>query len=64
VRPRFNGFVRFFEAAGVEINRCLKGEKDDRQLIDSLNKLFSQASRTGGHPLMKKFDRAAREEST
>ena len=42
VRPRFNGFVRFFEAAGVEINRCLKGETADLQLIDSLNQLFSK----------------------
>jgi multiple sugar transport system substrate-binding protein len=42
VRPRFNGFVRFFEAAGIEINRCLKGETTDLQLIDSLNKKFSE----------------------
>ncbi len=42
VRPRFNGFVRFFEAAGIEINRCLKGETDRSQLIDSLNKRFSE----------------------
>jgi multiple sugar transport system substrate-binding protein len=42
VRPRFNGFVRFFEAAGIEINRCLKGETSDLQLIDSLNKKFSE----------------------
>ena len=42
VRPRFNGFVRFFEAAGIEINRCLKGETTDLQLLDSLNKKFSE----------------------
>ena len=24
LRPRFDGFVRFFEAAGIEINRCLR----------------------------------------
>src|ERR1035438_4597866 len=28
VRPRFDGFVRFFEAAGIEINRCLRREID------------------------------------
>lgn len=42
VRPRFDGFVRFFEAAGIEINRCLKGETTDLQLITSLNKLFAE----------------------
>lgn len=42
VRPRFDGFVRFFEAAGIEINRCLKGETTDLQLIDSLNKRFAE----------------------
>jgi multiple sugar transport system substrate-binding protein len=42
VRPRFNGFVRFFETAGIEVNRCLKGETTDLQLIDSLNKKFSE----------------------
>ena len=42
VRPRFNGFVRFFEAAGIEINRCLKGETTDLQLISMLNEKFSE----------------------
>jgi multiple sugar transport system substrate-binding protein len=42
VRPRFDGFVRFFEAAGIEINRCLKGEATDQQLITSLNKRFAE----------------------
>jgi multiple sugar transport system substrate-binding protein len=42
VRPRFDGFVRFFEAAGIEINRCLKGETSDAQLIASLNKRFAE----------------------
>ena len=42
VRPRFNGFVRFFEAAGIEINRCLQGETTDAQLITSLNKRFAE----------------------
>jgi multiple sugar transport system substrate-binding protein len=42
VRPRFDGFVRFFESAGIEINRCLKGETTDLQLITSLNRKFSE----------------------
>ena len=42
MRPRFNGFVRFFEAAGIEINRCLKGETNDEQLVGWLNKRFAK----------------------
>ncbi|MFZ0581130.1 MAG: extracellular solute-binding protein [Candidatus Acidiferrales bacterium] len=42
VRPRFDGFVRFFEAAGIEINRCLKGETGDEQLISWLNERFAK----------------------
>lgn len=41
VRPRFDGFVRFFEAAGIEINRCLRGECKDEQLIDFLNRRYA-----------------------
>jgi multiple sugar transport system substrate-binding protein len=37
VRPRFDGFVRFFEAAGIEINRYLRGEVKDAALIRWLN---------------------------
>jgi multiple sugar transport system substrate-binding protein len=37
VRPRFDGFVRFFEAAGIQINRCLRGELKDAELIRWLN---------------------------
>jgi len=37
VRPRFDGFVRFFEVAGIEINRCLRGEVKDVALIRCLN---------------------------
>lgn len=37
MRPRFDGFVRFFEAAGVEINRCLRGDLQDAQLVQWLN---------------------------
>ena len=32
LRPRFDGFVRFFEAAGIQINRCLRGEVNDAGL--------------------------------
>lgn len=42
VRPRFDGFVRFFEAAGVEINRCLRGETDDSKLVRWLNTNYAQ----------------------
>ena len=42
VRPRFDGFVRFFEVAGIEINRCLQGETTDAQLIASLNRRFAE----------------------
>jgi len=37
VRPRFAGFVRFFEAAGIEINRCLRGDLEDHSLVLWLN---------------------------
>lgn len=42
VRPRFDGFVRFFEAAGIEINCGLRGETTDLQLINSLNRRFAE----------------------
>jgi multiple sugar transport system substrate-binding protein len=42
VRPRFDGFVRFFEAAGIEINRCLRGEIDDTSLVQWLNTNYAQ----------------------
>ncbi len=41
VRPRFDGFVRFFESAGIEINRCLRGDLSDPKLIDFLNAQFA-----------------------
>jgi multiple sugar transport system substrate-binding protein len=41
VRPRFDGFVRFFAAAGVEINRCLRGELPDKELIQWLNARYA-----------------------
>jgi multiple sugar transport system substrate-binding protein len=37
VRPRFDGFVRFFESAGIEINKCLRGQVTDADLIAWLN---------------------------
>jgi multiple sugar transport system substrate-binding protein len=42
VRPRFDGFIRFFEAAGIKINRCLKNQVADAQLIEWLNKSFAE----------------------
>jgi multiple sugar transport system substrate-binding protein len=45
VRPRFDGFVRFFECAGIEINRCLRGQRTDEQLIGWLNDHYA-ASRS------------------
>jgi multiple sugar transport system substrate-binding protein len=41
VRPRFDGFVRFFEAAGIEINRCLRGKVKDADLIHWLNQNYA-----------------------
>lgn len=41
VRPRFDGFVRFFEAAGVKINQCLRGEISDSDLILWLNAQYA-----------------------
>jgi multiple sugar transport system substrate-binding protein len=41
VRPRFDGFVRFFEAAGVEINRCLRGDLADAMLVQWLNDRYA-----------------------
>jgi multiple sugar transport system substrate-binding protein len=40
VRPRFDGFVRFFEAAGVQINRCLRGKLEDASLIRWINDCY------------------------
>lgn len=42
LRPRFDGFIRFFEGAGIEVNRCLKGETSDAHLINWLNKEFAE----------------------
>lgn len=41
VRPRFDGFVRFFEAAGLQINRCLRGELKDQVLIRWMNDRYA-----------------------
>ena len=41
LRPRFDGFVRFFEAAGIEINRCLRGRVEDAVLIRWLNERYA-----------------------
>lgn len=41
VRPRFDGFVRFFEAAGIQINRCLRGQLEDQALVAWLNDRYA-----------------------
>src|ERR1022692_354754 len=41
LRPRFDGFVRFFEAAGIQINRCLRGELKDAALVRWLNDRYT-----------------------
>jgi multiple sugar transport system substrate-binding protein len=41
LRPRFDGFVRFFEAAGVQMNRCLRGELKDAGLIRWMNDRYA-----------------------
>jgi multiple sugar transport system substrate-binding protein len=41
VRPRFAGFVRFFESAGLEINRCLRGHLPDAELVGWLNEHYA-----------------------
>jgi multiple sugar transport system substrate-binding protein len=41
VRPRFDGFVRFFEAAGIQINRCLRGDVEDGALVQWLNERYA-----------------------
>jgi len=48
VRPRFDGFVRFFEAAGIEINRCLRGVVDDASLVRWLNQRYAEHRRASG----------------
>jgi multiple sugar transport system substrate-binding protein len=44
LRPRFDGFVSFFEAAGIEINRCLRGERNDVELVRWINDRYQAAS--------------------
>jgi multiple sugar transport system substrate-binding protein len=50
VRPRFDGFVRFFEAAGVQINRCLRGKLKDADLIRWMNDRYTK-QRVGARQL-------------
>jgi multiple sugar transport system substrate-binding protein len=42
LRPRFDGFVGFFETAGIEVNRCLRGEVKDAVLIRWLNDHYAR----------------------
>jgi multiple sugar transport system substrate-binding protein len=41
LRPRFDGFVRFFESAGTEINKCLRGLVGDADLLAWLNARYA-----------------------
>ena len=49
VRPRFDGFVRFFEVAGIEINRCLRVEIKDVALIRWLNDHYASQRLAARH---------------
>ncbi|MCW5259434.1 extracellular solute-binding protein [Verminephrobacter eiseniae] len=51
VRPRFAGIVAFVEAAGGEINRCLRGQTDMRRLQRALTALYHQAWAERGQAL-------------
>jgi multiple sugar transport system substrate-binding protein len=42
LRPRFNGFVKFFEAAGAEINKCLRGQVSDSKLVALVNERYAK----------------------
>ena len=41
LRPRFDGFVPFFESAGMQINKCLRGSVADADLIAWLNARYA-----------------------
>lgn len=41
LRPRFDGFVPFFESAGRQINKCLRGSLADVDLIAWLNARYA-----------------------
>src|SRR6218665_2580250 len=51
VRPRFAGIVAFVEAAGGEINRCLRGQTDMCRLQRALTALYHQAWAERGQAL-------------
>jgi multiple sugar transport system substrate-binding protein len=42
LRPRFDGFVPFFESAGIEINKCLRRLLADADLIVWLNARYAR----------------------
>ena len=50
LRPRFDGFVGFFEAAGVQINRCLRGELKDAGLIQWMTDRYA-TQRVAARPI-------------
>jgi len=45
VRLRFDNFVRFFEAAGVQNNCCLHGALQDAELVQWLNAHYAAFQR-------------------
>jgi multiple sugar transport system substrate-binding protein len=49
LRPRFDGFIPFFEAAGPRVRSCLMRETGDEALLDWLDGAFSRA-RAGRSP--------------
>jgi len=47
LRPRFDGFIPFFEAAGPRVRACLRRETGDEALLDWLDAAFARARTTG-----------------
>jgi multiple sugar transport system substrate-binding protein len=47
LRPRFAGFVPFFEEGGIRVNAFLKGEVEAKEVIDWLNRNYSEAQAQG-----------------
>ncbi len=45
LRPRFAGYVSFFEEGGIKTNAFLRGEGDAPALIDWFNRAFAEAIR-------------------
>jgi len=48
IRPRYNGYMRFQEAASVAINDALRHGRDAADLVDQLNRLFADSFARNG----------------